>query len=98
MLSRWRWTNLSNIFGNGLLVPWMLHLRYPYCKLKIYMESLHNMKHMSTYRIIYAIGTICPHWNYIMHCKFICQHTQPAITCLKLTIETLEQGVEYIQC
>ena len=24
-------------------------------------ESLHNMKHMLTYRIIYAIGTICPH-------------------------------------
>ena len=23
--------------------------------------------------------------------------TQPAITCLKLTIETLEQGVKYIQ-
>ena len=23
--------------------------------------------------------------------------TQPAITCLKLTIETLEQGVKYVQ-
>ena len=23
--------------------------------------------------------------------------TQPAFTCLKLTIETLEQGVEYVQ-
>ena len=24
--------------------------------------------------------------------------TQPAITCSKLTIETLEQGVKYVQC
>ena len=23
--------------------------------------------------------------------------TQPAITCLKLTVETLEQGVKYVQ-
>ena len=30
---------------------------------------------------------------------FICQTqiTQPAITCSKLTIETLEQGVKYVQ-
>ena len=25
-------------------------------------------------------------------------HTQPAITCSKLTIETVEQGVKYVQC
>ena len=25
------------------------------------------------------------------------QHPGPAITCLKLTIETLEQGVKYVQ-
>ena len=24
--------------------------------------------------------------------------SQPAITCSKLTIETLEQGVKYVQC
>ena len=27
----------------------------------------------------------------------LCQLTQPAITCSKLTIETLEQGVKYVQ-
>ena len=26
-----------------------------------------------------------------------CMATQPAITCSKLTIETLEQGVKYVQ-
>ena len=33
--------------------------------------------------------------------KEICspfQISQPAITCSKLTIETLEQGVKYVQC
>ena len=28
MLNSWRWTNLWNIFGNWLLVPRILHLRY----------------------------------------------------------------------
>ena len=27
----------------------------------------------------------------------ILDHTQPAFTCSKLTIETLEQGVKYVQ-
>ena len=27
----------------------------------------------------------------------LCNDTQPAITCSKLTIETLEQGVKYVQ-
>ena len=27
----------------------------------------------------------------------LCQLTQPAITCSELTIETLEQGVKYVQ-
>ena len=30
--------------------------------------------------------------------KSILTGTQPAITCSKLTIETLEHGVKYIQC
>ena len=30
-----------------------------------------------------------------MHKNFM--HTQPAFTCSKLTIETLEQGVKYVQ-
>ena len=45
-----------------------------------------------------------------MHCLHLCSYkelynynvqiiaTQPAITCSKLTIETLEQGVKYVQC
>ena len=37
-----------------------------------------------------------------MFCKSIIKHnklsiTQPAFTCSKLTIETLEQGVKYVQ-
>ena len=33
-----------------------------------------------------------------MHCQYIMgELTQPAITCSKLTIETLEQGVKYVQ-
>ena len=32
------------------------------------------------------------------HCENVESHiTQPAITCSKLTIETLEQGVKYVQ-
>ena len=30
--------------------------------------------------------------------KFMPKKIQPAITCSKLTIETLEQGVKYVQC
>ena len=32
-----------------------------------------------------------------MQCVYTCVTTQPAITCSKLTIETLEQGVKYVQ-
>ena len=37
-----------------------------------------------------AIFRFTPFWNEELI-------TQPAITCSKLTIETLEQGVEYVQ-
>ena len=32
-----------------------------------------------------------------VNCNISCNSTQPAITCSKLTIETLEQGVKYVQ-
>ena len=32
-----------------------------------------------------------------MHIDTHIYHTQPAIACSKLTIETLEQGVKYVQ-
>ena len=37
--------------------------------------------------------------NLLRHGKFIKKtvHTQPAITCSKLTIKTVEQGVKYLQ-
>ena len=39
------------------------------------------------------------HWRYVMAVMPIRKETipQPAITCLKLTIETLEQDVKYVQ-
>ena len=30
-------------------------------------------------------------------CQVFVKHPQPAITCSKLTIETLEQGLKYVQ-
>ena len=33
--------------------------------------------------------------SHVLSCEF--HDTQPAITCSKLTIETLEQGVKYVQ-
>ena len=33
----------------------------------------------------------------LLHLDIIKEFTQPAITCSKLTIETLEQGVKYVQ-
>ena len=33
----------------------------------------------------------------IRHSATSATHTQPEITCSKLTIETLEQGVKYVQ-
>ena len=38
-------------------------------------------------RSLSRYNKICPEWV----------ATQPAITCSKLTIETLEQGVKYVQ-
>ena len=35
--------------------------------------------------------------NFDNICHVILKKTQPAITCSKLTIETLEQGVKYVQ-
>ena len=35
--------------------------------------------------------------TYASHGSHFCQTTQPAFTCSKLTIETLEQGVKYVQ-
>ena len=36
-------------------------------------------------------------FEYILKKKEFDKESQPAITCLKLTIETLEQGVKYVQ-
>ena len=39
MLNSWKQTNLYNVFGNWLLVPQMLHLKYPRYA-PIFMEKL----------------------------------------------------------
>ena len=44
--------------------------------------------------------TFTPHFDVVISGMVTCVHkrsTQPAFTCSKLTIETLEQGVKYVQ-
>ena len=51
--------------------------------------GLHHETRKSLHRYIQIAA-------YVSHFRFS-QLSQPAITCSKLTIETLEQGVKYVQ-
>ena len=55
---------------------------------------------------IFCVVRIVPNWLYLLainlnivlfYKKTATTTTQPAIACSKLTIETLEQGVKYVQ-
>ena len=46
---------------------------------------------------LYVINFLSKTTISLNDCNSTKVHTQPAITCSKLTIETLEQGVKYVQ-
>ena len=46
---------------------------------------------------LYVINFLSKTTIALNDCNSTKVHTQPAITCSKLTIETLEQGVKYVQ-
>ena len=54
---------------------------------ELYFRAFKDARLNSTHYILMKIGN-----------KKELKRTQPAITCSKLTIETLEQGVKYVQC
>ena len=67
---------------------------------KIYLKSL---RHSQVFKWLMSLSvlqrsSLLQAFNRIVSMKNIFKiHTQLAITCSKLTIETLEQGVKYIQ-
>ena len=56
-------------------------------------QTIHSLRDSVSIHIIYSCYLDTQNFQATFHC----QPTQPAITCSKLTIETLEQGVKYVQ-
>ena len=65
----------------------------PLCDEKNYCFTRSNFGFIGLY-VIYFLSKTTISLN---DCNSTKVHTQPAITCSKLTIETLEQGVKYVQ-
>ena len=65
----------------------------PLCDEKNYCFTRSNFGFMGLYVINFLSKTTIS----LNDCNSTKVHTQPAITCSKLTIETLEQGVKYVQ-
>ena len=59
-----------------------------------------KQKKASTGNIMFSVPLtyrVAEYYCSIRHSATSATHTQPEITCSKLTIETLEQGVKYVQ-
>ena len=65
----------------------------PLCDEKNYCFTRSNFGFIGLYVINFLSKTTIS----LNDCNSTNVHTQPAITCSKLTIETLEQGVKYVQ-
>ena len=65
----------------------------PLCDEKNYCFTRSNFGFIGGYVINFLSKTTIS----LNDCNSTKVHTQPAITCSKLTIETLEQGVKYVQ-
>ena len=65
----------------------------PLCDEKNYCFTRSNFGFIGLYVINFLSKTTIS----LNDCNSTKVHTQPAITCSKLTIETLEQGVKYVQ-
>ena len=59
---------------------------------------------MGYFRFMYAYSsqlkvgiTVNTDWIDLTKCTLPAVYSQPAITCQKLTVETIEQGVKYVQ-
>ena len=65
----------------------------PLCDEKNYCFTRSNFGFIGLYVINFLRKTTIS----LNDCNSTKVHTQPAITCSKLTIETLEQGVKYVQ-
>ena len=65
----------------------------PLCDEKNYCFTRSNFGFIGLYVINFLSKTTIS----LNDCNSTKVHTQPTITCSKLTIETLEQGVKYVQ-
>ena len=74
------------VFSNYCTVLHLMYLPCEICKQKHYKKALLNWNHLCLFLLK------------ISYMTYLESSPQPAFTCAKLTIETPEQGVEYVYC